>query len=528
MLCEKYNNFLNMVLYQVYPRSFMDSNGDGIGDLKGIISKLDYLKDLGVNAIWFSPCFKSPNDDNGYDISDYRDIMDEFGTLDDAKTLIDEMHKRGMKVIFDLVPNHTSTAHKWFQESRKSKDNHYSDYYYWFDSPPNDWPSTFGGSAWAYDEVRKQYYLHSYAVSQADLNWENPKVVKEMQDVVDYWVDLGVDGFRCDVIDQISKDFVNGHNWFGPRLHEFINALFGREKTKHIFTVGECWATNIDEIYRHCGADRNELSTLFQFDHTDHGRNTKFLPDNPSLKEISKILSKWVTLTQEKDLLYMLFTDNHDQPWFVPRMTEFAKERYEASTLVAGMFYTLRGVPLIYQGQEFGTVAPYYDSIQEFDDIETIDHYNKFIKECTLEETMKRINYGSRDNTRHPVCWDDSEFGGFSTAKPWIALHSEYKNVNLKADLASEKSVFKFYKALLKLRKDSKALIYGDFNEISDENNNYFAFTREFEDEKVLVICNFEDENTIDFSGELLLSNYADANASGNKFRKYEVRIYKI
>ncbi len=528
MLCKKFRDFLNMVLYQVYPRSFMDSDGDGIGDLNGVISKLDYLKDLGINAIWFSPCFKSPNDDNGYDISDYRDIMDEFGTLDDAKKLIAEMHKRDMKVIFDLVPNHTSTAHIWFQESRKSKDNPYSDYYYWYDSPPNDWQSSFGGSAWAYDEVRGQYYLHSYAISQADLNWENPKVVKEMQNIVDYWVDLGVDGFRCDVIDRISKDFSGNQNEFGPHLHKYINALFGREKTKHIFTVGESHAKDIDEIYRHCADERKELTTLFQFEHTGHGRHGRFLPGNPSLKEISKILSKWVSLSQEKDLIYMLFTDNHDQPWFVPRMTNFASERYEASTLIAGMFYTLRGIPLIYQGQEFGTTAPYYESIEEFDDIETLDGYNRLSKEYSEDETMKLINFGSRDNTRHPVCWDDSEFGGFSTAKPWLAVHSECKEVNLKSDMASEKSVFNFYKKLLALRKNHKSLIDGLFREISTENDSYFAFEREFEDEKITVICNFETENKIATNGELLLSNYKDADLSGENYRKYEVRIYKM
>lgn len=527
MLCKKYTDFLDLVLYQVYPRSFMDSNADGIGDLNGVISKLDYLKDLGVNAIWFSPCFKSPNDDNGYDISDYRDIMDEFGTLEDAKRLIAEMHKREMKVIFDLVANHTSTAHKWFQESRKSKDNPYSDYYYWYDSPPNEWRSAFGGSAWGYDEARGQYYLHSFAPTQADLNWENPKVVREMQDVVDYWVDLGVDGFRCDVIDMISKDIPNNKTAFGPRIHEFVNALFGREKTRHLFTVGESWTGDIDRVYRFCASEREEMSTLFQFEHINHGRTGRFAPEKPSLKEISKILSKWVRACEEKDLLYMLFTDNHDQPWFVPRMTESAPERYEAATLMAGMFYTLRGVPLIYQGQEFGTAAPYYEEIEFFDDIETRNGYKNLIREHSKPEAMRLINFGSRDNTRHPVCWDGSEFGGFSTVKPWLAVHSECKCVNLKSDLASEKSVFRFYKELFALRKKCKALIYGSFEEISQETDNFFAFERVFEDERITVVCNFEDENTVEIKGQLLLSNYSNADVAGNHYRKYEVRIYK-
>lgn len=531
MLCSKYKNFLNMVLYQVYPRSFMDSNGDGIGDINGIISKLDYLKDLGVNAIWLSPCYKSPNDDNGYDISDYRDIMDEFGTLDDAKRLIKEMHDRDMKLIMDLVPNHTSTAHKWFQESRKSKDNPYSDYYYWFDSPPNDWKSAFGGTAWEYDETRRQYYLHSYVISQADLNWNNPKVVKEMQDVVDFWVDLGVDGFRCDVIDQISKDFENGQNSFGPRLHEFIHALFGREKTKDIFTVGECWCDTLEEMCNHVKAERGELSTVFQFDHIDEGRKWKFDREKPCLKNVSRILTKWQNLTIENDLLYTLFTDNHDQPQYISRMSDYSPKRYEAATLIAGMFYTLKGVALIYQGQEFGTPAAHYDSIDEFDDIESINGYAEMCETISPEEAIEKINFGSRDNTRRPMCWDDSEFGGFSTVKPWIPLHSELKDVNLKTDLASDKSVFKFYKELLKLRASTKALIYGDFEEISKDEDNYFAFVREYEQEKILVVCNFEDEKdiTLPYSdGELLLGNYGDNNAISGEYRQFEVRIFKI
>ena len=265
MLSEKYLDFSKLIIYQIYPRSFMDSNNDGIGDLGGIIQKLNYLKELGINAIWICPCYKSPNVDNGYDIADYRDIMDEFGTMADMKKLIKEAHAREIKIIMDLVPNHTSSEHKWFLESKKSKDNPYSDYYYWFNEPPNNWNSTFGGSAWEYCPERNQYYLHSFAVEQPDLNWTNPKVVKEMQDVVDFWVDLGVDGFRCDVIDQISKNF-DGRNSFGPHLHEYINALLGRDKVSHIFTVGECWADSIEEVCKHSAADRKELTTLFQFD----------------------------------------------------------------------------------------------------------------------------------------------------------------------------------------------------------------------------------------------------------------------
>ena len=329
IMLNKNRDFLNWVIYQIYPRSFYDSNGDGIGDLGGVCAKLDYLKELGVNAIWLCPCYKSPNKDNGYDIADYRDIMDEFGTMDDMKRLIAEMKKRDMKLIMDLVPNHTSNKHKWFIESRKSKDNPYSDYYYWADEPLNDWTACFGGSVWEYDEQRGQYYLHSYTPEQPDLNWNNPAVVKEIQDVIDFWVDMGVDGFRVDVIDQISKDFEGNRNSFGPRLHEFINAMFGREKTKHLFTVGECWAESIDEIRRHTAEDRGELTTLFQFDHLCVGRGGKFEPRPASLREAKNILVKWQYLNQENDLLHTLFSDNHDNSYFISRATDDTALRYE-------------------------------------------------------------------------------------------------------------------------------------------------------------------------------------------------------
>ena len=322
ILCTKYQDDLRWVIYHIYPRSFMDSNGDGVGDLRGIIQKLDYLKDLGINAIWICPCYKSPNDDNGYDISDYRDIMDEFGTMADMEALIDALHARGMKLIMDLVPNHTSTSHRWFQESRKGKDNPYSDFYYWFDEKPNDWKSVFRSSAWEFDPVRGQYYLHSFAVSQADLYWENPAVVKAMKEIVDFWIDKGVDGFRVDVVDMISKDLGAGKNCFGPRLHEFIHALFGRENGKKLFTVGECWVTDIDEMVRHCAAERGELSTLFQFDHVEKcGRYDKFTPKPDTLKTLRDHLLHWQRETEKYDLLHSLFTDNHDQPPMISRRT---------------------------------------------------------------------------------------------------------------------------------------------------------------------------------------------------------------
>lgn len=530
MLTEKYKNFLSFHIYQIYPRSFYDSNGDGIGDLPGVTRKLDYLKNLGVNAIWLCPCFKSPNEDNGYDVADYRNIMDEFGTMDDIRELIAQMHARGMKLIMDLVPNHTSSQHVWFQESRKSRDNPYSDYYYWFDTPPNDWQSLFGGSAYQYDEVRGQYYLHSYTVGQPDLNWENPKVIKEMQDVVDFWVDLGVDGFRVDVIDQISKDF-NGKNAFGPHLHEYIYALFGREKTKHIFTVGECWAEDIEEVKRHISAGREELSTLFQFEHLDVGRTGKFNPVPAALQDYWKRLVKWETLMQKHELLYSLFTDNHDNSWLLSRVGNEKELRYEAATCIAAMTYLLRGVCFIYQGQEFGMINSHHNSITDFNDVESLNLYEELCQTMTPTNAIEKINFGGRDNTRRPMCWNGGKNGGFTTGKPWIPLHSCYQDINLEADMASEKSVWRFYRDLFQLRSNSPALTVGSFEELSESEVGYCAFTRTDGKSKILVVCNFEQENQIDLTsarGKLLLSNYGLNEKTDGLYRPYEVAVFQI
>lgn len=530
MLCTKYQDDLRWVIYQIYPRSFMDSNGDGIGDLQGIIQKLDYLKDLGINAIWLCPCYKSPNDDNGYDISDYRDIMDEFGTMADMDALIDALHARDMKLIMDLVPNHTSTSHRWFQESRKGKDNPYSDFYYWFDEKPNDWKSVFRGSAWEFDPVRGQYYLHSFAVSQADLNWDNPAVVKAMKEIVDFWIEKGVDGFRVDVIDMISKDLGAGKNSFGPRLHEFIHELFGRENGKKLFTVGECWVKDIDEMVRHCAAEREELSTLFQFDHIECGRHDKFTPKPDTLKTLRDHLLHWQRETEKYDLLHSLFTDNHDQPPMISRIANDREKRYESATCVAAMVYLLKGVPFIYQGQEIGRAAAHYDSIDCFNDIETINTYREFCETMPAEEALKRINFGSRDNARHPMEWDDSENGGFSTGKPWIVLHSRYREINVKKDLASNRSVYRFYQALLKLRRENDVFLDGDLQVLSSPDDPYMIFTRSLKGEKWAVICNFENEQPIalPFSCEKpALSNLNREGADG-LYAPYECAVAKV
>lgn len=531
MLSDRYRDFLRLTVYQVYPRSFMDSSGDGIGDLQGLISKLDHIQDLGANAIWLCPCFKSPNDDNGYDVADYRDIMDEFGTMADMDQLIAELHRRGMKLFLDLVPNHTSTQHKWFQESRKGSDNPYSDYYYWFDEKPNDWKASFGGSAWEFDEVRGQYYLHTFAVSQADLNWDNPAVVQEMQDVIDFWTDKDIDGFRIDVIDCVSKDLVSGKNGFGPRLHEYIHDMFGRDKVAHLFTVGEGAVHDIEELKRHCAADRGELSTLFVFDHMECGRSDKFTPNGEGLASLRDVLTDWQKRTAENDLLYTLFTENHDQPPLLSRIADDGSLRYESATDIAAMVYLLKGIPFIYQGQEIGMPSAHYDDIKSFDDVECLGAYKEMLEEGTSpDKALEKVNFGSRDNARHPIAWDSSSSGGFTTGKPWLCMHSRAGEINVEKDLASERSVYRFYQALLRLRRENKAFLDGDVDVISSKGDGYFVYIRALGDEKWVVVCNFESEQDISLPFKCdkpALANLG-RDTAGGKYKPYECSVSRV
>lgn len=531
MFGKKYNDFLNLIVYQVYPRSFKDTNSDGIGDLCGIIEKLDYIKELGANAIWICPCYKSPQVDNGYDISDYMDIEPELGTMDDIKYLINEAHKRDIKIIMDLVANHSSAEHKWFKESKKSKDNPYSDYYYWYDEPQATYSSIWGGSAWEFSEERQQYYLHRYHTSMPDLNWTNPKVRQEINDIVDFWSGLGVDGFRCDVITEISKDFSKNQMAMGPHIHEYINGLFGRPEAEHLFTVGECWVWSEDEFCKLTKEDRKELSTMFQFQHISFGRNERHTPKPQSLTELRDILVHWQNVSYKNDLLYTLFTDNHDQPYFISRAGDVENKRYELATCVATMFYTLRGIPFIYQGQEFGSLSSHFDSIDDFRDVEAINYYKYNVGELGENKVLEELNFGSRDNARHPVAWDDSEFGGFSEKTPWIPLNTHYREINLKNDRVSNKSIFEFYKALLKLRKEHNEIIYGDLSVLSNDADKYFVFEREYEGEKLIICCNFEDENKIELpysNVELLLSNSAVRTDCSVDYKPYEIAVYKL
>ena len=533
MLSAKQEKFTDLVVYQIYPKSFCDSNGDGIGDIKGIIGKLDYIKELGANAIWICPIYASPQCDNGYDISDYRAIDGMFGTMRDFEELVSVAHSKGIKVIMDLVANHTSSEHFWFKEARRSRDNRFHDYYYWSETPPNDWQSCFGESTWECNEQTNEYYLHSFAKGQPDVNWTNPEVRKEFCDIVDFWVNKGVDGFRCDVFDMISKelDKPNG-NGNGPKLHEYIRELFGRPSVENVFTVGECWGANIENIKLLCGENRKELKSSFQFDHLGTGDN-RWVKSRFSMNDCATILSKWQTVTQENDILYTLFTDNHDQPFFNSRIGNDVAYRYQSATMIATMVFLMRGIPFIYQGQEIGCANSEYNEISYFDDVETLNFYNSYSGKTDKDELMKRINFGNRDNSRRPFAWNGKRGFGFTDAEsPWLPYGSRSSEINVESDLKSKNSVLKYYRELFSLRNGTKAFRCGAFKDITDDKG-YIAYIREYENEKYLVICNFEDKNKINFCetlniDQIVLSNTGRKNIDGYTFDPYESLVCKL
>ena len=535
-MTENYKKYLDWVMYQIYPKSFFDSNGDGIGDMGGITQKLEYIRSLGVNAIWICPMYKSPQCDNGYDVSDYRDFQSEYGTMSDFENLVEKAHGLGMKVIMDLVANHTSTEHSWFKEGRSSRENFYHDYYYWAEKPLNDWRSVFGGEAWEYNEQTGEYYLHSFAVEQADVNWTNPKVRKEFCDIVDFWKEKGVDGFRCDVLDFIAKDFEKDKMLAGPCLHEYVRELFGREEINELFTVGEC-AADEKSICELCGEDRKELKCSFQFDHLEFGQKDKFEPQAFSFADVAKILVKWQEFTQKRGLLYTLLTDNHDRPWLNSRVGNDRELRYESATALAVLVYGMKGIPFVFQGQEIGAANSFYDKICSFDDVETLNYYGEMQGKMTEEKLMKNINYGSRDNSRRPFAWSEGKNFGFTEGeKPWLPFATRSGEINLENDLSSEKSVCRFYRKLFSLREQCEALRYGDFKDVT-KGQGYLAYERAYNGKKILVICNFEQKKEITGfqKGKLLLKNFSWKNAENSDmvspnriYEPYQAAIFEL
>ena len=498
-----------VVVYQIYPRSFKDSNGDGIGDLRGIIEKLDYLQTLGIGAIWLSPVYKSPNDDNGYDISDYEDIMDEFGTMADMEELIAEADKRGIKIVMDLVVNHTSDEHHWFIESRKGKDNSYRDYYVWADpaedgGEPTALQSIFLGSAWKYDETSGQYYLHLFSQKQPDLNWENEKVRREVYDMMNFWIDKGVGGFRMDVIDLIGKIPLEGITSNGPKLHEYLQemnkATFG---DKDLLTVGETWGATPEIAKLYSNPERYELSMVFQFEHSlldNEPGKEKWDLKQFDVMELKTVLSKWQTELGEEGW-NSLFWNNHDLPRIVSRWGNDKEYRVRSAKAFAILLHMMKGTPYIYQGEELGLTNTPVASIEELDDIESINMYHDRVSRgFSVESIMTSLNAKGRDNARRPIPWTAEQNGGFTTGTPWLALNPNYKEMNVEAELQNPDSVFYTYQKLIQLRKDNPIVVWGDY-ELLNTSSNVFSYYRTLGEERWLTVVNlsdFEEEISVD------------------------------
>lgn len=549
------------VVYQIYPRSFMDSNGDGIGDLQGIISKLDYLKTLGVDVVWLCPVYESPNDDNGYDISNYQGIMHEFGTMKDWEKLLEGLHQRGMKLIMDLVVNHSSDEHKWFVESRKSKDNPYRDYYVWRPGKngeaPNDWGSFFSGSAWQYDEATDEYYLHIFSKKQPDLNWENPKVRREVYDMMTWWLDKGIDGFRMDVINLISKapglpsmkDGGDGPRFInGPRVHEFIQEMNREVLSKYdIMTVGETLDVTPEDAIKFAGTDRHELNMVFQFElmGIDSGPSGKWEVTPWKLTDFKKIISKWQTSLEGK-AWNSIYLNNHDQPRLLSRFGNDKEYHNKSAKMLATMLHTLQGTPYIYQGEEIGMTNVRFDTIEEYRDIETLNRYQECIDQGQKpSEVMKSIYAKGRDNARTPMQWTENQpHAGFTTGTPWLAVNPNYPEINVERALTDDNSIFHYYQKLIRLRKQHEVIVYGAFELLNADDEQVFAYTRTFGEERLLIILNFYDKPARfecnrskveaipgERTAELLISNY-DVPASEDvhqvDLRPYEARVYKL
>ena len=553
------------VVYQIYPRSFKDSNGNGVGDLRGIIEKLDYLKKLGVDVLWLSPVYKSPNDDNGYDISDYQDIMDEFGTLADWEELVEGLHQRGIKLVMDLVVNHTSDEHAWFQQARQSKDNPYRDFYIWRPpkdgQEPNNWASFFGGSAWQYDEVTGEYYLHLFTKKQPDLNWENPKVRQAVYEMMHWWLKKGVDGFRMDVINLISKvarlpdvpgvedggrfQFDGRYFVNGPRLLEFLREMKQEVLSQYdILTVGETPMVTTQNGLEITHEESGALNMIFQFEHMgldiendpQAGRSIKPW----RLTELKEVMTRW-----QMDLAAggwnSNYLNNHDQPRAVSRFGDDGRYRVESAKMLATFIHLLQGTPYIYQGEEIGMTNVAFDSLDSYRDVATLNASRALIEERGISEevVLTLIQPRSRDNARTPMQWDDGQQAGFTSGEPWIEVNPNYSEINVQQVLVDPNSVFYYYQKLIQLRKQQPVIVYGIYDLILAEDEQIYAFTRTLEAEQLLVMLNFSG-NTAVFvlpshlnadQPELLINNYTVDPAQAITqltLRPYEARVYRL
>lgn len=529
------------VIYQIYPRSFQDTNGDGFGDFQGIIKRLPYLEKLGIDCIWLCPVYRSPQDDNGYDISDYCDVDSMFGTMADMEELIGKAREHGIYIVMDLVLNHSSDEHKWFIEAKKSRENPYHDYYVWRDGKegvlPNDMKAAFGGSAWEWVPEVEQYYFHQFSVKQPDLNWENPKLRQELWDIINFWIDKGVGGFRLDVIDLVGKVPDEKITSNGPKLHEYI-----KEMTAHTFvrdnliSVGETWSATPEIAKLYSNPDGSELSMVFQFEHIcldqQEGKEKWDLAPLPFHK-FKEVWNKWQTE------LYgcgwnSLFWDNHDLPRIVSRWGDEGQYREESAKMLATLLHGMQGTPYIYQGEELGMTNVKYE-LEEYRDIELFGMYKeRRAQGYTHEELMESIYAKTRDNARTPMQWDTTEQAGFTTGKPWIKVNPNYTEINAAEQVDCEDSIFNYYRKLIQLRKELPVLTDGKFTMLDMDHDQIFAYLRDNGEDKLLVVCNFYG-NTVDYAVsekaedlELLIGNYTEENMQTDVLRPYEARIYRI
>ena len=527
------------VVYQIYPRSFYDSNGDGIGDINGIRAKLPYLAKLGIGVIWLSPVYCSPNDDNGYDISDYYDISPDFGTLDDMKALIEEADNFSIKIIMDLVVNHTSDEHAWFIEAKSSKDSKYRDYYIWRsgdeNTPPNDLKSCFGGSAWEYDAKTGEYYLHFFSKKQPDLNWENPQMRRDIWKMMNFWIDLGIGGFRMDVIDLIGKNPDLKIKENGPKLHDYIQEMYRNTLAgKNLLTVGECWGATPEIAKLFSAQKRHELSMVFQFEHImlDQNGGDKWNLKPLNLLDLKRVFTKWQTQLANEGW-NSLFWNNHDLPRIVSRWGDDGKYRVQSAKMLAILLHGMKGTPYIYQGEEIGMTNIEFNTIDDFADIEAVNMYKERIAAgCDRESVLRSLRAKARDNARTPMQWNNSENAGFTQGKPWYRVNPNYPQINVENALADENSVFYCYQKLIKLRRENPIMVYGDYALLLPDDENIYAYTRTYQDKTWLVICNFY-KNSVEFSlngtGKVLISNYENSctDLKNGRLRPYEAVIYE-
>lgn len=550
-------DFKKSTIYQIYPKSFYDSNGDGIGDLKGVTEKIWYLKELGIDYIWLTPFYVSPQNDNGYDVSDYKSIDPKFGTMEDFENMVIEADKYNIGIILDMVLNHTSTEHIWFKKAM-SGDEKYKDYYI-FKKPKNDqaptnWMSKFGGSAWKYVEKFDEYYLHLFHETQADLNWENPQVRKELYDIVNFWIDKGVKGFRLDVINLISKpskfkddNIGDGRRYYtdGPKVHEYLKELNKRTfgKYEDIITVGEMSSTDIENCIRYSSPKEEELDMVFNFHHlkVDYKDGEKWSLMDFDFIELKKILIEWQLGIADGDGWNALFWCNHDQPRVVSRFGDDSKYWKESAKMLATSIHMLRGTPYIYQGEEIGMTNPYFDNIEDYRDVESLQYYDILKnKGMNTDEILKILQSKSRDNSRTPMQWDNSQNGGFTTGKPWISVNKNFNDINVKEALKDKDSIFYHYKKLIKLRKEYDIISYGDFSPILEEDEEIFAYIRSYKNKKLFVINNFygkeakfelpEEIEIEEWKVKVLISNYEDVtnDIKNLKLRPYESIVYYL